>query len=95
LETLAKARPALAARLEAAPLDGRAGLRAAAKDRLPAAGLVAEGLHVLTALGSRGFTSAPLLGEAVAAGICGAPSPLPDDLAVALLPGRAALRDDA
>ncbi len=38
------------------------------------------GLYVLSALGSRGLTLAPLLGEALAAWVCGAPQPLPASL---------------
>jgi tRNA 5-methylaminomethyl-2-thiouridine biosynthesis bifunctional protein len=38
------------------------------------------GLYVLSALGSRGITWAPLLGEVLAAGVTGAPLPLPGSL---------------
>ncbi|MFZ5547140.1 MAG: FAD-dependent 5-carboxymethylaminomethyl-2-thiouridine(34) oxidoreductase MnmC [Pseudomonadota bacterium] len=38
------------------------------------------GLYVFTALGSRGITWAPLLGEVLAAGITGAPLPVPGSL---------------
>ncbi|NDY89787.1 FAD-dependent 5-carboxymethylaminomethyl-2-thiouridine(34) oxidoreductase MnmC [Ideonella livida] len=46
------------------------------------------GLYLLSALGSRGLTVAPLLGEALAACITGAPNPLPADLLDAVDPAR-------
>jgi tRNA 5-methylaminomethyl-2-thiouridine biosynthesis bifunctional protein len=47
-----------------------------------------EGLFVLTALGSRGLTLAPLLGRLVAAQATGTPWPLEQDLADAVDPAR-------
>ena len=47
-----------------------------------------EGLFVLTALGSRGLTLAPLLGRLVAAMATGAPWPLEQDLCDAVDPAR-------
>ena len=47
-----------------------------------------EGLFVLTALGSRGLTLAPLLARLVAAQATGAPWPLEQDLADAIDPAR-------
>ncbi|MDQ2778167.1 MAG: FAD-dependent 5-carboxymethylaminomethyl-2-thiouridine(34) oxidoreductase MnmC [Pseudomonadota bacterium] len=47
-----------------------------------------RGLFVLTALGSRGLTLAPLLAELIAAQACGAPWPIPQDLADAVDPAR-------
>ena len=80
LKSLAEVLPDIAARLHPDGLDGRAGVRAATPDRMPVAGaLNPEGLYVLGGLGSRGFSTAPLLAEHVAALICGAPSPLPAD----------------
>jgi tRNA 5-methylaminomethyl-2-thiouridine biosynthesis bifunctional protein len=46
------------------------------------------GLYVFTALGSRGITWAPLLGELLAASIVAAPLPLPGSLVDALDPAR-------
>lgn len=46
------------------------------------------GLFVLTALGARGLTLAPLLGRLVAAQATGAPWPLEQDLAAAIDPAR-------
>lgn len=90
LDSLAKARPALAASLAGAALGGRARVRATTRDHLPLAGAVpgAPGLFVLGGLGSRGLTWAPLLGEHVAARAAGAPSPLPGDLAALVDPAR-------
>ncbi len=83
LDALAKALPALAARLDQSRLQGRAGVRATTPDRLPLAGTVAgqEGLLVLGGLGGRGFTLAPLLAEHLAAEALGAPSPVPGPVA--------------
>jgi tRNA 5-methylaminomethyl-2-thiouridine biosynthesis bifunctional protein len=46
------------------------------------------GLYVLTGLGSRGITWAPLLGEVIAAWISGSPMPLPSSLVDAIDPAR-------
>lgn len=46
------------------------------------------GLYMLSALGSRGITLAPLLGETLAAWITGAPVPLPASLMDAIDPAR-------
>ena len=81
-------RPRLAARIDPERLEGRAAMRASAPDQLPLAGEAAPGLFVLTGLGSRGFATAPLLAEHVAALAMGAPSPLAADLAVLVEPFR-------
>jgi tRNA 5-methylaminomethyl-2-thiouridine biosynthesis bifunctional protein len=86
LKTLAQARPALAARLQDQPLEGRAALRASTPDRAPIAGRLEPGLFVLAGLGGRGFTLAPLLAEHIAAEALGAPSPLPAALAATVGP---------
>jgi tRNA 5-methylaminomethyl-2-thiouridine biosynthesis bifunctional protein len=82
---------------------GRAGHRLHTLDRLPIAGAVARpgsaatqarsleretGLFVVSALGARGLTLAPLLGRLVAAMAGGAPWPLEQDLVDAIDPGR-------
>jgi tRNA 5-methylaminomethyl-2-thiouridine biosynthesis bifunctional protein len=92
LATLAQALPDLAARLAGVPLEGRAAIRATTPDRLPITGALGDGLSVLTGLGSRGFSFAPLLAEHVAAEALGAPSPLPAPLARLVAPGRFAER---
>jgi tRNA 5-methylaminomethyl-2-thiouridine biosynthesis bifunctional protein len=88
LALLAKGRPDLAARRAGAPLHARASIRAATPDKLPLAGRIGEGLYVLSGLGSRGFCTAPLLAEHIAAEALGAPSPLASDLARLIQPGR-------
>jgi len=92
LEGLQQGRPALAARIAGAALSSRASLRAMAHDYLPLAGVVpsSPGLFVLGGLGGRGFTLAPLLAEAVAADVLGAPSPLPRALWRIIDPARRA-----
>ena len=88
LQTLTQALPSLAKAAAKTPLSGRAAIRATTADRSPAAGPVAEGLYVLCGLGSRGFTTAPLLAEHIAALITGTPSPLPRDLQMLVEPAR-------
>jgi tRNA 5-methylaminomethyl-2-thiouridine biosynthesis bifunctional protein len=81
LATLAEGLPELAAAAKGRPLDGRATVRATTFDRMPVAGALDEpGLYVLGGLGSRGFCTAPLLAEHLAAETLGAPSPLPKSL---------------
>jgi tRNA 5-methylaminomethyl-2-thiouridine biosynthesis bifunctional protein len=86
LTTLAQARPALAASL--GDLTHRARIRATTPDHLPICGELQPGLWVLGGLGSRGFTTAPLLGDHLAARLLGTPSPLPADLAALVDPTR-------
>jgi tRNA 5-methylaminomethyl-2-thiouridine biosynthesis bifunctional protein len=81
LAALHRLDPGLADGLDVKALQGRAAIRAATPDRLPLAGRLDKGLYVLGGLGSRGFTTAPLLAEHVAALMLALPSPLPDDLA--------------
>ncbi|MGF1689027.1 bifunctional tRNA (5-methylaminomethyl-2-thiouridine)(34)-methyltransferase MnmD/FAD-dependent 5-carboxymethylaminomethyl-2-thiouridine(34) oxidoreductase MnmC [Photobacterium japonica] len=45
-------------------------------------------LYAMIGLGSRGLSSAPLLGEVLASQICGDPLPLPNSVLEALHPGR-------
>ena len=87
---LAQGRPALAAGLTGAALDGRAGVRATTPDHLPFAGAVPglPGLHMLTGLGGRGFMWGPLLAEALAAEILGVGGPIAEGLWRRLDPGR-------
>lgn len=92
LALLAKGLANLAERLANAPLSARASIRVATPDKLPLAGQIGEGLFVLSGLGSRGFCTAPLLAEHVAARALGAPSPLALDLAALIEPGRFAAR---
>jgi tRNA 5-methylaminomethyl-2-thiouridine biosynthesis bifunctional protein len=89
LASLAEALPDVAARITLGTLEGRVGVRAATPDRLPLAGALEKaGVYVLGGLGSRGFTTAPLLAEHVAAQVCAAPSPLPAALQRTIDPGR-------
>jgi len=84
--------PRLAGRLSTPKLEGWAATRATTTDYLPLAGAWSPGLYVLSGLGSRGFTLAPLLAEHVAALILAAPSPLPRAHAQIVSPGRFAAR---
>ncbi|HEY5409566.1 MAG TPA: tRNA (5-methylaminomethyl-2-thiouridine)(34)-methyltransferase MnmD [Caulobacteraceae bacterium] len=84
LQTLAKARPELAASLQGRPLAGRAALRASTPDHAPVAAALEPGLFALSGLGGRGFTLAPLLAEHIVSEALGASSPLPLQLAAAV-----------
>lgn len=88
LATLAKGLPGLAERLEGAAFEGRAAVRATVPDHLPLAGARADGLLVLTGLGSRGLCLAPLLAEHLVARMLSIPSPLPRQLSHLVEPGR-------
>jgi tRNA 5-methylaminomethyl-2-thiouridine biosynthesis bifunctional protein len=94
LAQLASGLPDLARQIDGKPLGARASIRAATPDRLPLAGKVTERLFVLSGLGSRGFCTAPLLAEHIAATALGVPSPLARDLAALVDPGRFAARDN-
>lgn len=107
LQRLAGGLPGLAQAWSRAPLSGWAGLRATTPDHLPIAGPVpdaeatlaskdiveAENLFVLTGLGSRGFQTAWLCADVIAAMLAGAPLPVPISVMEALLPGRFLLRE--
>lgn len=69
-------------------LDDRAALRNTTRDHLPACGWLAENLGVLSGLGSRGFTSAPLCAELLVSQWLGEPQPLADSLIKRLAPQR-------
>jgi tRNA 5-methylaminomethyl-2-thiouridine biosynthesis bifunctional protein len=95
-------------RIAAAALGGRTAWRLVAGDRLPVVGAVPldlhanadqprhvvrrPGLYVCTALGSRGITWAPLLGEVLASWVSGAPMPLEAALVDAIDPARFQVR---
>ena len=87
-------RALLAAQLEGQAVQARASLRATVPDQLPVVGQIPDqpGLMVLGALGSRGFTLAPLLADHLVAITLGRPSPLPRTVIKALEPGRFAER---
>ena len=64
------------------------GLRSVSRDRRPVLGALAPGLYACLALGSRGFTWAPLAGELIASMISGEPLPLERSVVEGLSPGR-------
>ena len=83
----------LAEDLADTPLRGRAAIRAVTPDGSPLVGATGRaGVFVLSGLGSRGFSLAPLLAEHVAALALGAPSPLSRDAAGVVDPARFARR---
>jgi tRNA 5-methylaminomethyl-2-thiouridine biosynthesis bifunctional protein len=87
-ERLQVLQPATAAALQAQFAAGSvgawAGVRCAARDRLPLVGCVAPGLWVSTAMGSRGLTFAYLCAELLAAQLHGEPVALEAKLVAAL-----------
>lgn len=66
----------------------RAALRNTTHDHMPVVGQLSEQLWICGGLGSRGFTSAPLLAEIFAAEVCGEPVPISADLRQRLQPQR-------
>lgn len=86
--------PHLAAALDLDQAWGRAAVRVATPDRMPVAGPVAgeERLYVLAGLGARGFTTAFLCAELIAARAFDEPLPVEADIAEALDPDRFARR---
>jgi tRNA 5-methylaminomethyl-2-thiouridine biosynthesis bifunctional protein len=58
----------------------RSSIRAALPDRMPLAGMTDNRLYAIGALGARGFTTAPLLGEYIASHIMGIAIPLLSDI---------------
>lgn len=81
LQTLSEGLPGLAGQAAGRPVRGRAAIRATTFDRMPVAGPAAlPGLYLLGGLGSRGFCTAPLLAEHLAAVALDLPSPLPRGL---------------
>ncbi|MDB5453908.1 MAG: FAD-dependent cmnm(5)s(2)U34 oxidoreductase, partial [Caulobacteraceae bacterium] len=88
MAALTRLAPGLATDLGVSDLQGRAAIRAVTPDRLPLAGSLGDGLHILGGLGSRGFTTAPLLAEHLVAEMLSLPSPLPADLAALVDPLR-------
>jgi tRNA 5-methylaminomethyl-2-thiouridine biosynthesis bifunctional protein len=92
LQLMAPLQSKMDAALIGATVTSRASIRAASQDQNPVAGEVAPGLYVLTGLGSRGFCSAPILGEHIAAQALGRPSPLENNLQAFVDPNRFADR---
>ena len=96
LERLERMLPGFGAGLSAGALDGRAGVRSATADRLPACGRLtvpdrfaaAQSLHVVTGLGARGLIFAPLCAEVIASRLEGEPNLLERRLLRALDPAR-------
>ena len=72
--------------------SGRTSQRASTPDRTPVMGQLAEDIYVLGAVGARGFTMAPLLGEYLAAQIALMPNCLNQSIQAALDPFRFRLR---
>ena len=63
-------------------------LRTGSKDRLPLAGKIEENVYVIGALGSRGFSLGPILGEYISSLINNTPSPISAGIALAIEPLR-------
>ncbi len=63
-------------------------IRIGSKDRLPLAGKIEENIYAIGALGSRGFTLGPILGDYIASLINNSPNPLSSGIALAIEPLR-------
>src|SRR6056300_120361 len=63
-------------------------LRVGSKDRMPVAGKIQKSIYAIGALGSRGFSLGPILGEYVASLINDSPSPVSSGVALAIEPLR-------
>jgi tRNA 5-methylaminomethyl-2-thiouridine biosynthesis bifunctional protein len=90
-ELLAGIAPDLAAQIDIDNAAGRTAVRATTADNLPIVGALESdgvGKFVLCGLGSRGFTTAFLCAEMIAAQACGEPSPVETQVAIALDPYR-------
>jgi len=77
---------------DTADYGARVSLRASTADRNPVCGKIDDDLYVLGALGARGLTLAPLLGDMLAAAIAGMPVTLDRDIRRTLDPYRFRLR---
>ena len=90
LELLREFSPNMAAEIESENVTGRASMRVVTKDRLPIAGTVPgkDGLYMLGALGSRGFSTASICAEVIASMACADPMPLERDLLALISPMR-------
>lgn len=75
-------------RAEATTTPPWAAWRLTTRDRLPFVGGMGKGRFIMTGLGSRGFTYAPLLADMLAATIANAPIPVRRDLVNAIAPNR-------
>ncbi|HEV7367848.1 FAD-dependent 5-carboxymethylaminomethyl-2-thiouridine(34) oxidoreductase MnmC [Arenibaculum sp.] len=73
-------------------LDAYAGLRTGDRRRIPAEPPLHARTWVLSGLGARGLTTAPLAAELIAAQVSGEPWPVPRSVAAALHPGRFLIR---
>ena len=63
-------------------------LRIGSRDRLPMAGCIDKNVYVLGALGTRGFSLAPILGDYIASLINHSPNPISSGIALAIDPLR-------
>jgi tRNA 5-methylaminomethyl-2-thiouridine biosynthesis bifunctional protein len=92
---LARIAPELSERIELSQAYGRVSVRTVSPDKIPIAGAATltdastpTGLYVIGALGSRGFTTAHVLAEYVAALACGEFAPMEREVVRAIAPQR-------
>ena len=67
---------------------GRLSYRLSSKDRQPLIGSLNPHLHIMTALGARGMTTAPLSAQMLIARLCGAPEGFDNEVTASLSPHR-------
>ena len=92
---LARIAPELSERIDLTRASGRVSVRTVSPDKIPIAGAATlmdgstpDGLYVLGALGSRGFTTAHVLADYVAAMACGEFAPMEREVIHAITPKR-------
>ncbi len=86
-DNLARARrmlPEAFAEIDSGSAQGWVGLRCVSRDRRPVLGRLLPGVYGCLALGSRGFTWAPLAAELIASQIAGEAQPIEHSIATAL-----------
>ncbi len=91
LDNLGELAPNIAAQIERSKLKSRASMRVITRDLAPIIGrLPHEGpeLYIIGALGSRGFSLAPIAGEIITSLICDEPLPIEDEIMKIIAPSR-------
>lgn len=92
LEKLSAIFPSVAKHLSANKLSGRASIRSQTPDYHPIVGKITPSVYVMSAMGSKGFSFAPLCGEILASMIFGEFLPVGDEILKAIDPNRERLK---
>lgn len=92
LEKLSTIFPSVAKHLSANKLSGRASIRSQTPDYHPIVGKITPSVYVMSAMGSKGFSFAPLCGEILASMIFGEFLPVDNEILKAIDPHRERLK---